>query len=192
MLRMILNNRLFFCLLLAIPAAMQLNDYVSGHRDAMDMLHPTGEFAVRMMVIAMMIGPLLDLFGRRGWLLWLQARRRYLGVGAFCYALLHFVFYVIDMGALSEMLAEIDVPGIWTGYLAFILMMIVAMISNNASMRWLKRAWKRTQQLAYPAAALTAAHWIFLEWEIIPAIVHFGPLLVLNLARVIKLKGQKT
>ena len=191
MLRSILNNRLLFCLLLAIPAAALVFDFGAGGYDGARMLEPTGEFAVRMMVIAMMIGPALDLFGRRGWLLWLQARRRYLGVGAFSYALLHFIFYVVDMGALTEMLAEIDAPGIWTGYLAFILMMIVAMISNNASMRWLKRAWKQTQRLAYPAAALTAAHWIFLEWETIPAIVHFGPLLALNLARVIKLKGQK-
>lgn len=191
MLRTILNNRFFLWIILAIPAIGLLNAYYIGAMDAMTLLHPTGEFSVRLMVIAMLIGPLVDIFGRKKWLVWLQNRRRYFGVAAFGYALIHLIFYIVDMGTIADILAEADVPGIWTGYVSFILMMIAAIISNDRSMRWLKLAWKKIQQLAYPAALLAAAHWVLLEWEYMPAIVHFGPLLLANIVRIFMLNGKR-
>jgi sulfoxide reductase heme-binding subunit YedZ len=170
-------------ILLALPGAGLLAGYFGGGIDAMDMLHPTGEFAVRFMVLAMMIGPLHDLFGSRGWTRWLLARRRWLGFAAFLYAIGHLVFYVIDMGALADILGEIAEHGIWTGWLAMLLMAAPGLTSTDAAMRSLRGTWKRMQRLAYPAALFTALHWILLEWQWIPAAVHFGPLVVLNLAR---------
>ena len=184
-----LNGAPFFWLLLALPAALMLNAYASGSLDAQDMLHPTGEFSVRMMVIAMMIGPLVDIFGPKRWLRWLMARRRWLGFAAFLYALAHLVFYVIDMETVAAMLDEMTELGIWTGWAALLLMAVPAVTSNDAAMRTLRRGWKRGQQFAYPAAVLTVLHWGFLTWEWGGALFHFGPLAVLNLVRIAKRKS---
>jgi methionine sulfoxide reductase heme-binding subunit len=190
LMRTILNKKPVFWLLLSIPAVLMLSGYWRGAIDSMDMLHPTGEWSVRFMVLAMLIGPLSDLLGRRPWLVWLVQRRRYLGVASFGYACLHLLFYIIDMGTIADMLDEINIASIWTGWLAIFLMLAPALASNQTSMRVLRAGWKRVQQLAYPAALLIMAHWILLEWETLPVVVHFGPLIVLNIARVIVLKRR--
>lgn len=61
------------------------------------LLHPSGEFAARMMIIAMMITPLVMLF--KGWRdpRWLMKRRRYLGVAASGYAPLHPLLHLVDL-----------------------------------------------------------------------------------------------
>jgi methionine sulfoxide reductase heme-binding subunit len=183
MLRTILNYKPLLWLIVSIPGVMMAYGYGSGRSDAIDLLHPSGEFSARLMILAMMIGPSIALFGNKGWLVWLMQRRRTLGVAAFCYALLHLIFYVIDMGTLKDIVAEITALGIWTGWLATIAMMIPAIISNDASVKALKRMWKRIQQLVYPAALLTLLHWVFIDNDIGPAIVHFAPLTLLYAAR---------
>ena len=60
MLRIILNNKLSFWALLAIPAVFMLVGYFNNAMPAIDLLHPTGEWSARMMVLAMMISPLMS------------------------------------------------------------------------------------------------------------------------------------
>lgn len=187
MLRTILNSKIPLWLILSIPAALMTYGYLSGRSDAIDLLHPSGEFSARLMIVAMMIAPLLTLFGNKSWLLWLLARRRSLGVAAFGYAMLHLIFYVIDMETLADIAAEITALGIWTGWAAFLLMLVPAVISNQIALRRLKRMWKQIQRLVYPAAVLTLVHWIFIDNDLIPALVHFVPLALLNAARFLKL-----
>jgi methionine sulfoxide reductase heme-binding subunit len=184
--RTILNNKPLFWLLLAIPALLSLIGFWQGRIDSMDMLHPTGEWSARLMILAMMIGPLLSLFGPRPWMNWLVARRRYLGVGAFLYALLHLIFYVIDMGNVDDMLAEFLTPGIWTGWAAMAIMIPLALTSNDAAMRALRVGWKKLQRLVYPAAVLTLLHWMWVHNSYAGALVHFTPLAALWLARFAK------
>lgn len=181
--RTIINSRFVVWLVLALPGLVALAAYGTGRAEAMDMLHPTGEWAVRFMVLAMAIGPLAAWLGPRGWLRWLLARRRWIGVAAFIYALAHLAFYLVDMGVLADVLAELTEHGIWTGWAAFALMAALACTSNDAAMRALGRGWKRLQRLAYPAAVLTVLHWGLLMWDWLPALIHFGPLAVLNFLR---------
>lgn len=177
-LRSVANSLAFFWLLLAIPGMLMLADWLAGRTDTMDMLHPTGEMGARLMIAAMLIGPLAGLLGSRGWLAWLLRRRRALGVAAFCYALAHLVFYVVDMGHVDDMLAEIGAPGIWTGWLALALMLPLACTSNNGAMRALGAGWKRLQRLAYPAALLTLLHWWWVHNGLWGAMLHFAPLIL--------------
>ncbi len=149
----------------------------------MDMLHPTGEWSARFMIAAMLLSPLLSLLGPRPTLIWLIQRRRALGVAAFAYAVLHLVFYVIDMGNVDDMLAEFFALGIWTGWVAMLLFVPLALTSNDASMRALKAGWKRLQRMVYPVALLVLVHWIFIHNNLVPALVHFIPLLLLVAAR---------
>jgi methionine sulfoxide reductase heme-binding subunit len=183
MLRIILNSKLVFWLLLSLPALFMLRAYFSGDVIAMDMLHPTGEWSARLMIFAMILSPLLSLIGPKPWLGWLVKRRRAIGVAAFAYALLHLVFYLVDMGNLDDILAEFRALGIWTGWAAMLLFVPLALTSNDASMRVLKSGWKRLQRLVYPTAVLVLVHWIFIHNNLGPALVHFIPLTALVVAR---------
>ena len=183
MLRIILNKKPTFWALLCLPAVLMLRPYVFGDVIAMDMLHPTGEWSARFMIAAMVLSPLLSLIGPRPWLSWLIQRRRALGLAAFGYAMLHLIFYIIDMGNLDDMLAEFLALGIWTGWAAMLLFVPLAVTSNDASMRALKAGWKRLQRLVYPAAVLVLVHWIFIHNNLAPALVHFIPLVLLVAAR---------
>jgi sulfoxide reductase heme-binding subunit YedZ len=183
MLRIILNNKYLFWVLLAIPAVFMVLGYHIGRVIAMDLLHPTGEWSARLMIIAMMLSPLVSLLGPKRWLTWLVHRRRALGVAAFGYAVLHLVFYLIDMGNLDDILAEFWALGIWTGWAAMLLFVPLAATSNEASVRAFKGAWKRLQRLVYPTAVLVLVHWIFVDNDLGPALVHFIPLAALVAAR---------
>ncbi|WP_397591926.1 sulfite oxidase heme-binding subunit YedZ [Sphingorhabdus sp.] len=183
MLRIILNKKPTFWALLCLPAILMMRPYVFGDVIAMDMLHPTGEWSARFMIAAMVLSPLLSLIGPRPWLSWLIQRRRALGVAAFGYAILHLIFYIIDMGNLDDMLAEFLALGIWTGWAAMLLFVPLAVTSNDASMRVLKAGWKGLQRLVYPAAVLVLVHWIFIHNNLGPALVHFIPLVLLVAAR---------
>lgn len=168
-----------FWLLLALPGAAMLFGWWNGATDTMGMLQPTGETSARLMIIAMLLGPLAGLIGSRRWLLWLLARRRSLGVAAFAYAVLHLIFYLIDMGSLAAVLDELTIASIWTGWAALILLLAMALTSNQAAMRMLRRAWKSVQRLAYPAALLTLLHWWWVHDGEGAALVHFAPLITL-------------
>lgn len=191
MLRTILNYKPLLWLILSIPAVMMAYGYGSGRADAIDLLHPSGEFSARLMILAMMIGPLISLFGNKGWLIWLVQRRRNLGVAAFGYALLHLIFYVIDMETVKDMLAEIGAPGIWTGWTAFVLMLAPTVISNDRAVRALKQNWKRIQQLAYFVAILTLAHWLLLSEGRLGALINFSPLILVTILRLIVRQTRK-
>ena len=101
-LRTIRDHPYAFWVLLALPGIPMTAALARGIA-AEDLLHPTGEFAARFMIIAMMLTPLRMLFPRARWLAWLSHRRRYLGVAAFGYALLHTILYVVDMETLEAM-----------------------------------------------------------------------------------------
>lgn len=177
--RTILNKKPVFWLILAVPAILLLFGWWRGRIDTMDMLHPTGEFSARLMIVAMLLGPLAAVIGPQPWLKWLLARRRALGVGAFAYAVLHLAFYVADMGNLQDMLAEWTAPGIWTGWAAMLIFVPIALTSNDAAMRALRANWKNVQRLVYAAALLTLLHWFWVHNNYRAAMVHFAPLILI-------------
>jgi sulfoxide reductase heme-binding subunit YedZ len=186
-----LNSLPVFWLVLCLPAILLVGGYWTGDIIAMDMLHPTGEFSARFMIVALMITPLSVIFGNRKLVGWLIKRRRSFGLAAFGYGMLHLVFYVLDMEALQPILAEFWAPGIWTGWAALLVFIPLAITSNNASMRWLKHRWKHLQRLAYCAALLTLAHWLLIHDGVGGALAHFIPLLLLELLRGIIIYAKR-
>ena len=181
-------TKIILWIILAIPAIGMMTGYFSGKALSGELLHPTGEFSARFMIIAMLATPLLVLFQRLGWSLrvphWLVRHRRAFGVAAFAYAALHTFLYLVDVGVLSKILSDLKSVGIWTGWLAFMIFIPLAITSNDRSQRKLKAVWKKLQRWVYPAAVLTLLHWIFVHNNIGPALVHFVPLAALELFRV--------
>lgn len=183
----ILNHPWFLWLILAIPSIPIMIRLINGER-LERLLHPSGEFAARFMIIAMMLSPLLLLCKtmkwKTGWVLWLIQRRRAFGVAAFAYALLHTIFYLVDMEAIQAILAEFWEFGVWTGWLAFFIFVPLALTSNQASVLALGSKWKTLQRAVYIAAVATLLHWIFIHRHPIPALANFFPLACLELFRI--------
>lgn len=174
----------FLWVLLMLLSVPMLASFVSDASNVDQLLHPSGEFAARFMIIAMVLSPLKLLLPKARWVQWLMRRRRYFGVAAFGYAVLHTVFYLVDMGSLQLVMDEFWALGIWTGWAALLIFIPLAMTSNNASQRWLSTKWKKLQRLVYLAAVLTLIHWIFVHNNLGPALVHFVPLTALELYRI--------
>lgn len=181
MIRSVLDSKVFLWTLLALPAAVMIWAYSSDPEIwPGDLLHPSGEWSARLIILALMLTPLSIVFRGRRWVAWLVRRRRAFGVAGFLYAVLHLLFYLLDMETVANILAEIGALGIWTGWAAFFLFLPLAMTSNDASMRALKSSWKRLQRLAYPAAALTLLHWMFVHDNFEAALLTFAPLALLQ------------
>jgi methionine sulfoxide reductase heme-binding subunit len=183
-------SRYILWALLALPALPMLASLFTGRIDDEGraatefLLHPTGEFAARFMIIAMVATPLRLLFPRAAPIRLLIKHRRAFGVAAFLYASFHTLLYIIDMGSLQSMLSEFTALGIWTGWLAMLIFVPLGLTSNDASLRALGTAWKSLQRLVYPAAVATLVHWIFVHNSLGPALVHFMPLAALEAYRI--------
>lgn len=174
-----------FWLLMALPSIPMTMALIGG-ADAESLLHPTGEFAARFMIIAMIISPFRLMFPKSRFWMWMMRNRRYLGVAAFCYAFAHTILYVLDMGSMANVLGEALILGIWTGWVAMFIFLPLAITSNDWSVRRMGRNWKRLQQTVYIAAVATLLHWIFIENHVGPALVHFVPLAGLEVYRIWK------
>jgi sulfoxide reductase heme-binding subunit YedZ len=177
------SGKLILWGLLGVPAAAILLRCALGELPA-ELISTTGEWSARLIIAALMLTPLNQLFPGIQAVRWLVRHRRSFGVAAFAYALLHLAFYVLDMETVANMIAEAPAPAIWTAWLAFLCLLPPALTSSDAAMRALGRMWKRIQRLAYPAAVLTLVHWLLVHDGLAEALLHFAPLALLQLLRI--------
>lgn len=175
----------FFWCLLALPLLAACVRYqLTPDAYPGDLLHPTGEWSARFIILALMVTPLRQLWPEVRAVRFVARHRRSLGVAGFLYAAVHTAFYLLDMQTFEAVLAEIGAPSIWSGWLALFVMMPLALTSNDRAVRLLRHHWKRLQRLAYVAAILTLTHWALVHDGLAAALVHFVPLALLQLMRV--------
>ncbi|MEY9630322.1 sulfoxide reductase heme-binding subunit YedZ [Sinorhizobium fredii] len=118
--------------------------------------HLLGLWALRFLVATLTITPLRDLVG----LNWLRYRRA-LGLLAFYYVLMHFLAYMLldQMLRIPTILADIARrPFITIGMAALVMLIPLALTSNNWSIRKLGQRWNKLHRLAYVIAAAGALH----------------------------------
>jgi hypothetical protein len=102
-----------------------------GPRIFHQLVHPSGETSARSLIILMMATPLaMRLKGWRG-PQWLKRNRRSLGMASFGYALLHTIFYLLDKTSLTTVVDEQPRLYIWTGWVAFIIFVPLALTSMD-------------------------------------------------------------
>ena len=174
--------------LLSLPAAYWLYAYSRGDLFYGELLHASGVLAVRLLIVAMAVTPLAAIFPGAGWVRWLKPRRRYLGVAAFGYSLLHALVYLQRKADPVLILEEAGSAGMWTGWVALIIMLALAISSNDTSVRALGRNWKRLHRLVYLAAALSFIHWVLTAFNPVSGYVHLGCLVILDSIRLWKLR----
>jgi sulfoxide reductase heme-binding subunit YedZ len=131
--------------------------------------HELGQFALKLMIAGLAITPLRRLAGLN-----LIRYRRAIGLLAFFYVLLHLaVWLFLDLQGWGLIRADIlKRPYITIGMLAFVLMIPLALTSNNRSVRKLGPSWRRLHRLTYPAVLLGAIHFVMLVkgWQAEPLV----------------------
>lgn len=123
-------------------------------------LHETGEWALRCLVVSLAITPL------RKWTGWtaLAMHRRTFGLLAYFYATLHFTSYLVfdlglDWGELAHSIGER--PYITIGFLTWLMLTPLALTSTRSAMRRLGRRWVTLHKIAYAAVLLAVVHFLW-------------------------------
>lgn len=123
--------------------------------------HRTGLWALRMLLITLALTPLRQLTGQTTVIRF----RRMLGLYALFYATLHLSAYLmLDLrGYWTQIFEEIAKrPYITVGFLAWLLLLPLAITSTQGWMRRLKRNWGRLHRLIYPIGILAVLHFWWL------------------------------
>jgi len=141
-----------------------------------------GEFALQVLIVVLAVTPLRTWTGVN-----LTKFRRALGLLTFLYVFLHLlVWLVLDVQILSQIWADIiKRPYITIGMLGFVLLIPLAVTSNNLSIRKLgPKTWRRLHQLTYLTAILGAVHYLWLAKGFqFPPLIYLGIVLALVASR---------
>lgn len=118
--------------------------------------HLLGLWALRFLLATLAVTPIRDLFGIN----WIRYRRA-LGLLAFWYVLMHFLTYMVLDQYLNFGAILVDIarrPFITIGMAAFLMLVPLALTSNNWSIRKLGPRWVKLHRLVYLIAAAGALH----------------------------------
>jgi methionine sulfoxide reductase heme-binding subunit len=142
-----------------IPGLIYLARWIGGDlggRALTEVLHGTGDWAVRFLLLSLAITPFARIAAWPGLLL----VRRMVGVTALSYAAIHLVLYIVDQKfALLTIVSEIALRFYLTiGFIALLGMAALGWTSTDAAMKRLGRRWKQLHRLAYPIGALALLH----------------------------------
>jgi len=144
--------------------------------------HELGLVALQLVVAGLAITPLRRHLGIN-----LLRFRRAVGLLAFTYVGLHLaVWLFLDVQDAARIGADIlKRPFVTVGFAAFVLMIPLAVTSNDLALRRLGPRWRRLHRLVYPAAVLGAVHFVWLAkgFQIEP-LLYLATILVLLALRV--------
>jgi len=142
--------------------------------------HQLGKIGLQFLLAGLLVTPLRRLFGLN-----LIKFRRALGLLAFFYILLHLsVWLLLDIQLRwSEIWTDIlKRPYITIGMAGFLLLLPLAMTSNNWSVKRMgAMAWRNLHKITYPAVAMGALHYVLVvkSWQIEPLVYLFAVLMLL-------------
>ena len=141
--------------------------------------HHTGEWALRILLLTLAVSPVRRIFKFNS----LIRFRRMLGLTSFIYVVAHFSIYIVldqwfDFSAIVEDIKER--PYITVGFLAFVLMLPLAITSTDAMQRKLQNAWVKLHKLVYFIAVLAILHfWWLVKADLLEPIIYASILIIL-------------
>lgn len=147
--------------LLPVPALLYAAQTGGLGREPIKALeHELGELALKLLIAGLCVTPMRRFLGVN-----LLKFRRAIGLLAFTYVILHLlVWAVLDVQIVSQMWADIvKRPYVTIGMAAFMLMLPLALTSNNRSVRNLGARWHKLHKLTYLICVLGAVHFIWLR-----------------------------
>jgi methionine sulfoxide reductase heme-binding subunit len=123
------------------------------------LLHVSGEIAIWTLAAVLSLTPLRVLFPRSAIVNALNRHRRYIGVSACIYGLVHFSCHVLYQGDWDDLVQSFSKPFIWFGAAGLSILVLLALTSNNWAVRKIGgKRWKLLHRLAYVAAILLVYH----------------------------------
>src|SRR5271170_510517 len=137
------------------------------------LLHVSGEIAIWNLGAVLSLTPLRVLFPRSAIVNALNRHRRYIGVSACIYGLIHFSCHALYQGDWDDLLQSFAKPFIWFGLTGLCILVLLALTSNNWAVRKLGgKRWKLLHRLAYVAAVVLIyhqsiagkGHWYVARW----------------------------
>ena len=142
-----------------------------------------GEVALYLIIATLAITPLRNFANLN-----LIKFRRAIGMMCFYFVLAHLlVWVVLDVGTLDRVWTEIvKRPYVTIGFAGFLLLLPLAITSNNRMLRKLGPIrWRKLHKLTYPVAILASIHYIWLVrgWPLEP-FVYLGIVLALLALRI--------
>lgn len=150
-----------------------------------EITNPTGQWAMRFLLLTLAVTPFSKITG-----LSLIKYRRMIGLASFFYAVLHLSIFLIDQQFNLDFILEeiLKRPYITIGFISFILLFLLAITSNNFSIRLLKQRWKKLHKLVYLIAILVIIHfyWQVKSWMDVEPLIYMIIMLVLLSYRKIK------
>ena len=180
----LLNSHPLLWALLAVPGIWMLARWASGAATYGEVVSDSGVWAAQLLILTMAVTPVRLLFRRGRWLVWLMRRRRDFGVATFAYACAHTAVYVIRKNDSHVIVREATEPWLLVGWIALAILLALAATSNDASVRILRRMWKRLHRLVYAGAILVFVHWALSAFDPLMAYIHLGVLAVLEAVRI--------
>jgi sulfoxide reductase heme-binding subunit YedZ len=153
-------------------------------------LHVLGKTALNLLLITLLVTPVRQLTGFTHVL----RIRRMLGLFVFFYVLLHFLLYISYQGFdFGEILKDIAKrPYITIGFLAFLMLIPLAITSTNKMMRRLGRRWQSLHRLVYVIAILGVWHFYWqVKKDVREPLIYAGILAVLLGYRVVRAWQKK-
>lgn len=151
------------------------------------LLHVSGEIAIWTLGAVLSLTPLRVLFPRSAFVNALNRHRRYIGVSACVYGLIHFSCHVLYQGDWDDLLQSFAKPFIWFGLTGLTILVLLALTSNNWAVRKLGgKRWKLLHRLAYVAAIALIyhqsiagkGHWYVARWLLLLLVTLEGARLV--------------
>lgn len=145
--------------------------------------HELGLFGLKLFIVVLAVTPLRTYAG-----ISLFRIRRALGLLVFYYITLHLLVWLfLDVQIWSQILGDIlKRPYITIGMAAFLLLIPLAVTSNNWSVRKLgAMRWRVWHRLTYPAAILGGLHYVMLAktWQVEPTL-YLATILLLLAMRI--------
>ena len=150
------------CLLPFVYLVYALASGIAGPDPAEYIMHSTGEWAARCLLLCLLVSPLRQWVGWAG----LIKLRRMLGLYAFFYGSVHLATFVhLYVGWTLAFLVEelLERPYITLGFAAWLLMLPLALTSSRAMQRKLRKNWLRLHRFVYLAAILICCH---ILWQV--------------------------
>jgi methionine sulfoxide reductase heme-binding subunit len=185
--RGLIESRWAFRSLIALPAIAMLSRYAFLDEGLGRLLQSSGEWAVRLLILTLMVTPLRLLLKQLGsgpyWPMWLFRRRRDLGLAAFLYSALHLGTYM-SRANIHVALYDLPYKEYLAGWIAFAIMLLLSLTSADAAVHAMGLWWKVLQRLAYVSALAAALHWFWIRLDHAAVYFHFAPLVLLEAYRL--------
>jgi methionine sulfoxide reductase heme-binding subunit len=172
--------------LLTVPAFYILARYLNDSISYGQVINETGIWSVGLMSLALAVTPLCRVLREAKWPKWIMSHRRALGVASFAYAAFHTLTYLQRKWGYGYILKEGVEPDLLTGWIALVIFIMLAITSNDKSVRVLRKNWKRVHRTVYIAAGLIFAHWILTAFERQTAYICLAALCVVESLRFVR------